>query len=92
MGGASITTPSQSDRSTWVDEANNTDSMYNINLVDGDSARFWVWAKDIVNQTNENEVLVHFDSSPPEIIGFWLVHDEEVDVYVHNLLELHEME
>ena len=92
MGGASITTPSKSDRSTWVDEAVNTGSMYDINLIDGDSVRFWVRAKDIVNQTNEDEVLVHFDSSPPEITDFWLVHDGEVDVFVHNLLELHEME
>ena len=91
-GGASITTPSVSDRSTWIDEDLNTDSMYDIDLIDGDSVRLWVWAKDIVNQTNEDEVLVHFDSSPPEIIGFWLVHDGEVDVYVHNLEELHEME
>ena len=92
MGGASITTPSVTDRSTWIDEDLNTDSMYDIDLVDGDSVRLWVWAKDIVNQTNEDEVLVHFDSSPPEITDFWLVHDGEVDVFVHNLLELHEME
>ena len=91
MGGQTITEPSETDVNNWLSESVSTSSAYDIQLVDGDSARFWVWATDIVDQTNTDEVLVHFDSSKPEFTDFWLVHDGEYDVFVHNLVELHEM-
>ncbi len=91
MGGSTITTPSNTDHSTWTDEMLNTNSEYSIPIVDGDSVRLWVQAVDIIGQSLDDNVLVHFDSSPAEFKDFWLVHDGETDVFVHNLVDLHEM-
>ena len=91
MGGSTITTPSNTDRSTWPDEMVKTNSEYSIMIVDGDSVRLWVQALDVIGHSLEDEVLVHFDSSPAEFKDFWLVHDGETDVFVHSLVDLHEM-
>ena len=69
----------------------NTQATYDLNLVDGDSIRFWVEARDIAGHFVRDTVLVHADSSPPIIEDFWLVRGNDVNIAVHNSVELHDL-
>ncbi|XP_038050780.1 uncharacterized protein LOC119723938 isoform X2 [Patiria miniata] len=90
-GGRTTVTPSDDNSDHWSNEATNTRATYDLTLVDGDSIRFWVEARDLAGHFVRDSVLVHTDSSPPVIEDFWLVRDGEVNLAVHNSADLHEM-
>ena len=90
-GGRSIVNVSIGNAESWRNEGTNTQAAYDLTLVDGDSIRFWVEARDIAGHSVRDNVLVHADSSPPIIENFWLVRDGEVNLAVHNSVSLHEM-
>ena len=52
----------------WTDQGNRTQATFeDLVLVDGDSVRFWVQARDLVGRTAADSLLIHVDSSPPVI-------------------------
>ncbi|XP_038077173.1 uncharacterized protein LOC119745021 [Patiria miniata] len=57
----------------WSSEGTNTQASYNLTLMDGDSIRFWVEARDLADHFVRDSVLVHADSSPPVIEDLLLV-------------------
>ncbi|XP_022103276.1 uncharacterized protein LOC110986013 isoform X2 [Acanthaster planci] len=90
-GGRTTVNVSDDNSDNWSNEATRTQATYDLRIVDGDSVRFWVEARDLVGHFVRDEVLVHADSSPPIIEDFWLVRDGEVNLVVHNSADLHEM-
>ena len=90
-GGRSIVNASDDNADHWSNEESNTQATYDLILVDGDSIRFWVEARDIAGHFVRDSVLVHADSSPPIIEDFWLVRDGTVNVAVHNSSDLHDL-
>ncbi len=75
----------------WSNEASNTRATYDLTLVDGDSIRFWVEARDIAGHFVRDSVLVHADSSPPIIESFWLVWGDDVSTAVNNSTDLQDL-
>ncbi|XP_022105050.1 uncharacterized protein LOC110986986 isoform X2 [Acanthaster planci] len=90
-GGKTTIGVSDSNSDNWRNEATNTQATYDLSLVDGDSIRFWVEARDLAGHFVRDNVLVHADSSPPVIEEFWLVRDGEVNLAAHHSVNLHEM-
>ncbi|XP_071784665.1 uncharacterized protein [Asterias amurensis] len=90
-GGRSIVNASDDNADHWSNEASNTQATYDLNLIDGDSIRFWVEARDIAGHFVRDTVLVHADSSPPIIEDFWLVRGDDVNIAVHNSVDLHDL-
>ncbi|XP_022102003.1 uncharacterized protein LOC110985345 [Acanthaster planci] len=90
-GGRTTVTVSDDDSDNWSNEGTSTQATYDLSLVDGDSVRFWVEARDLAGDFVRDSVLVHADSSPPIIEDLWLVRDGEVNLAVHNSADLHEM-
>ncbi|XP_038051300.1 uncharacterized protein LOC119724354 isoform X2 [Patiria miniata] len=90
-GGRTTITVSNDNSNNWSNEGTNTQETYDLTLVDGDSIRFWVEARDLTGHFVRDSVLVHADSSPPVIEDFWLVRDGEVNLAVHSSADLHEM-
>ncbi|XP_038050911.1 uncharacterized protein LOC119724062 [Patiria miniata] len=72
-GGRTTVNVSDDNSDNWSNEATNTQATYNLALVDGDSIRFWVEARDIAGHFVRDSVLVHADSSPPTIQDFKLI-------------------
>ncbi|XP_071798435.1 uncharacterized protein [Asterias amurensis] len=91
QGGRSIDDASDDNTDHWSNEALNTQATSDLTLVDGDSIRFWVEARDIAGHFVRDSVLVHADSSPPIIEDFWLVRGNDVDIAVHNSVDLHDL-
>ena len=90
-GGRTTVNVSDDNSDNWSNEATATQATYDLSLVDGDSVRFWVEARDLAGDSVRDSVLVHADSSPPIIEDFWLVRDGEVNLAVHNSADLHDM-
>ncbi|XP_022103295.1 uncharacterized protein LOC110986023 [Acanthaster planci] len=90
-GGRTTVAVSDGNSDNWRNEATSTQATYYLRLVDGDSIRFWVEARDLAGHSVRDSVLVHTDSSPPIIEDFWLVRDGEVNLAIHNSDDLHEM-
>ncbi|XP_038050879.1 uncharacterized protein LOC119724031 [Patiria miniata] len=90
-GGRTTVNVSDDNSDHWSSEGVTTQATYDVTLVDGDSIRFWVEARDLAGHFLRDSVLVHADASPPVIEDFWLVRDGEVNVAVHNSEDLHEM-
>ncbi|XP_022100380.1 uncharacterized protein LOC110984469 isoform X2 [Acanthaster planci] len=90
-GGKTTVSVSDTNSDNWRNEATNTQVTYDLSLVDGDSIRFWVEARDLAGHFLRDNVLVHADSSPPVIEDFWLVRDGEVNLAIHHSANLHEM-
>ncbi|XP_038050910.1 uncharacterized protein LOC119724061 [Patiria miniata] len=72
-GGRTTVNVSDDNSDNWSNEATNTQATYNLTLVDSDSIRFWVEARDIAGHFVRDSVLVHADSSPPTIQDFKLI-------------------
>ncbi|XP_022103274.1 uncharacterized protein LOC110986009 [Acanthaster planci] len=66
-GGRTTTDVGDDNSDNWSNETTNTRATYNLTLVDGDSVRFWLEARDLVGHFARDSVLVHADSSPPII-------------------------
>ncbi|XP_038077171.1 uncharacterized protein LOC119745019 [Patiria miniata] len=66
-GGRNAVNMSDDNSGNWSSEGTNTQASYNLTLVDGDSIRFWVEARDLAGHFVRDSVLVHADSSPPVI-------------------------
>ncbi|XP_038044290.1 uncharacterized protein LOC119718928 [Patiria miniata] len=66
-GGRNAVNVSDDNSDNWSSEGTNTQASYNLTLVDGDSIRFWVEARDLAGHFVRDSVLVHADSSPPVI-------------------------
>ncbi|XP_038077172.1 uncharacterized protein LOC119745020 [Patiria miniata] len=66
-GGRNPVNVSDDNSDNWSSEGTNTQANYNLTLVDGDSIRFWVEARDLAGHFVRDSVLVHADSSPPVI-------------------------
>ena len=64
----------------------------NIPRKDGDTVRLWVKALDSFNREKTDEVVIHIDSTPPEIGKLWLKRDGWKGLAVHNARELDKME
>ncbi|XP_077865058.1 uncharacterized protein LOC144350866 [Saccoglossus kowalevskii] len=64
QGGRTITSPSEN----WHDVENIKVEKQRINIPrrDGDSIHLWVRATDVMGNTNQDDVLIHVDSSPPD--------------------------
>ncbi|XP_038057739.1 uncharacterized protein LOC119729229 [Patiria miniata] len=90
-GGRTTVNVSNDNSDHWSSEGTNTQATYDLTLVDGDSIRFWVEARDLAGHFVRDSVLVHADSSPPVIENFWLVRDGEVNLAVHNSEDLDKM-
>ncbi|XP_022107048.1 uncharacterized protein LOC110988105 [Acanthaster planci] len=90
-GGRTTVAVSDDNSDNWRNEGTSTQATYDLRLVDGDSVRFWVEARDLTGHSVRDSVLVHADSSPPIIEDFWLVRDGEVNLAIHNSEDLHEM-
>ena len=90
-GGRNIVIVSDDNSDNWSSEATNTQATYDLALMDGDSIRFWVEARDLAGHFVRDNVLIHGDSSPPIIEDFWLARDGEVNLAVHNSVNLHDM-
>ncbi|XP_038062737.1 uncharacterized protein LOC119733220 [Patiria miniata] len=90
-GGRTTVIVSDDNSDHWSSEGTNTQATYDLTLVDGDSIRFWVEARDLAGHFVRDSVLVHADSSPPVIENFWLVRDGEVNLAVHNSKDLDKM-
>ena len=90
-GGRDSVSVSDNNSNNWMKEGTATQATYDLDLVDGQSVRFWVEARDIAGHFIRDNVLVHVDSSPPIIENFWLERDGEVDLAVHSTVELHDM-
>ena len=90
-GGKTIANVTDDNADNWSNEASNTQATYDLTLMDGDSIRFWVEARDIVGHFVRDNVLIYADSSPPIIEDFWLARDGEVNLAVHNSVNLHDM-
>ena len=90
-GGKTIVNVSDDNSDNWSNELSNTQATYDLTLVDGDSVRFWVEARDIAGHLVRDIVLIHADSSPPIIEDFWLVRDGEVNIAIHNSVDLHDV-
>ncbi|XP_077997650.1 uncharacterized protein LOC144450798 isoform X2 [Glandiceps talaboti] len=89
QGGRNITSPP----GNWQDV---TDIMveeqtFDIPRNDGDSIRVWVKATDVMGNTNMEEVLVHVDSTPPEIHGISLMRHGLTSLAVHHSIDLFDM-
>jgi hypothetical protein len=61
-----------------------------INRRDGDSIRVWIKARDVMNNTAVDEILIHVDSSPAEITNIGLSYNGKKQLAVHNKIELYE--
>ncbi|XP_038050907.1 uncharacterized protein LOC119724059 [Patiria miniata] len=72
-GGRTTVNVSDDNSDNWSNEATNTQATYNLTLVDGDSIRFWVEARDLAGHFVRDSALVHADSSPPTIQDFKLI-------------------
>ena len=90
-GGRTVANASDDRSDNWSDEGASTRATYRLSLVDGDSVRFWVEARDIAGHSLRDSVLVHTDASPPVIEDFWLVRDGEVNLALHNSEELQDI-
>ncbi|XP_038050540.1 uncharacterized protein LOC119723761 [Patiria miniata] len=90
-GGRTTVNVSDDNSDHWSSEGLTKQATYDVTLVDGDSVRFWVEARDLAGHFLRDSVLVHADSSSPVIEDFWLVRDGEVNLAVHNSGDLHEM-
>ena len=75
----------------WRNVNLSTHESYNLNIMDGNAICFRVKAEDIVGHTNETTVVVHVDSSPPEIPYLWLERDGEINLAVHNTKDFKQM-
>ncbi|XP_070570802.1 uncharacterized protein [Ptychodera flava] len=89
-GGRSITTPTGNWRD--VDDIMVEQQTFDIPREDGDSIRMWVRATDVMGNTNQDEILLHVDSSPPEVHGISLTKHGMTSLAVHSSLDLFDME
>nr|XP_006820037.1 PREDICTED: uncharacterized protein LOC102805061 [Saccoglossus kowalevskii] len=78
QGGESIIEPPD----LWSDVPNFPieEQYFDIERVDGDSVRVWIQSYDIIGNSAVDEVLIHVDSSPPNIFDVELTEDK-----VHQL-------
>ncbi|XP_046356144.2 uncharacterized protein LOC124135035 isoform X2 [Haliotis rufescens] len=60
-------------------------------LIDGQTYDISLRMKDFVNNSVEESVRVHIDSTVPDISNMWLVKDGNKQVYVHDSLDLSTM-
>ncbi|XP_078658227.1 uncharacterized protein LOC144903711 [Branchiostoma floridae x Branchiostoma belcheri] len=88
-GGRSITTPPN----TWTTVPDVTAEGVDLDIprVDGDSVRLWVQAYDVVDNSVQEEVLLHVDSSPPVVQNFWLNRHGVPALAVHHSSDLFTM-
>ena len=63
----------------------------NLTVSDGDSLRLFVKALDAVNNEAVDSVIVHVDTSPPDLNIIGLTKDGHKGLAVHNVKELHHM-
>ncbi|XP_022088109.1 uncharacterized protein LOC110977889 isoform X2 [Acanthaster planci] len=68
-GGRTIVNASRNDSDDWRNLNTTTQVTYDLSLVDGDSIRFWVEARDVTGHSLRDTVLTHVDSSPPVVDG-----------------------
>ena len=75
----------------WQDMGLTTDASFDLDIMDGNAICFWIRAQDFVGHNKETTVVVHVDSSPPEIPYLWLERDGEVDLAIHNTINFQDM-
>ena len=63
----------------------------NLTVSDGDSLRLFVKALDAVNNEAIDSVIVHVDTSPPDLNIIGLTKDGHKGLAVHNVKELYHM-
>ena len=90
-GGSASQSPSISNESAWQNMASLTTGNYTVPIEDGDSVRFWVYAEDRLRHGISSAVLVHVDSSAPQIDYLWLARNGQVNLAVHNTIQLKDM-
>ena len=70
--------------------------MEQLNLTiprdDGDSVRIFIKAKDVLENDITDNIVVHVDSSPPELTIVGLAKDGVQGLAVHSAQELYDME
>ncbi|XP_078574183.1 uncharacterized protein LOC144860694 [Branchiostoma floridae x Branchiostoma japonicum] len=88
-GGRTITTPPN----TWTTVPDVTAETVDLNVPreDGDSIRLWVRAYDVIENVMQEEVLIHVDSTPPEVTNFWLSRHGVPALAVHHSSDLFTM-
>ena len=78
--------------SAWPDDVGiSTTHSYDLTIADGNAICIWVRAQDFIEHTNEAAIIVHVDSSPPEIPFLWLQRDGEIDLAVHSTTQFSDM-
>uniref|UniRef100_A0ABM0MJ98 Uncharacterized protein LOC102806247 n=1 Tax=Saccoglossus kowalevskii TaxID=10224 RepID=A0ABM0MJ98_SACKO len=89
QGGRTITSPT----GNWqdVDDILVEQQGFDIPRNDGDSIHLWVRATDVMGNTNQDDVLIHVDSSPPEIHHISLMRHGQTQLAVHNSVDLYDM-
>ncbi|XP_070573771.1 uncharacterized protein [Ptychodera flava] len=88
QGGMSLTGPTR-----WysVDNVEAEIVELDINYRDGDTIRIWIKGSDVMENTVEDNVTVHSDSTPPEIGEMYLTRNGVDYLAVHNSEDLYEM-
>ncbi|XP_006815375.1 uncharacterized protein LOC102802265, partial [Saccoglossus kowalevskii] len=89
QGGESIIEPPD----LWSDVPNFPieEQYFDIERVDGDSVRVWIQSYDIIGNSAVDEVLIHVDSSPPNIFDLGLTKDGVHQLPVHDSIDLYDM-
>ena len=57
-GGRSIVNPSVANTDAWENKGVITNENYDVAVMDGDSVRFWIEARDIAGHATQDSVLV----------------------------------
>ncbi|GAB1603526.1 uncharacterized protein LOC115216576 [Argonauta hians] len=76
---------------TLVPSANNQTQCFQNIFKDGDSLKFWISARDILNKTLTKNITVFIDQSAPAIEEFSLTKDGNRRLYMHNSSDLSSM-
>uniref|UniRef100_A0A1I8G1H5 Alpha-L-rhamnosidase n=2 Tax=Macrostomum lignano TaxID=282301 RepID=A0A1I8G1H5_9PLAT len=89
-GGRSLQNP---DASRWLPTADLHAQMqsFRVSRRDGESAKLWVRAEDVMNSSQVNSFVLHFDSSPAQLGQIGLVNRGVDGLVVHHSRSLHEL-